>query len=54
VPKPRNPKPEKVAEVESARKELQNADMGAFDRAMRALLKTTDGKHGQAHKRTKK
>jgi hypothetical protein len=44
VPKPRNPKPEKVAEVESARKELQNADMGAFDRAMRALLKTSPAK----------
>jgi hypothetical protein len=40
VQKPRNPKPGKLAEVESARKELQNVDMGAFDRAMRALLKT--------------
>jgi hypothetical protein len=44
VPKRRNPNPKKLAEVESARKELQNADMGAFDRAMRALLRTDSTK----------
>jgi hypothetical protein len=34
-------KPETKKAVEEAREELKHADMGAFDRALRALVKVT-------------
>ena len=37
-------KPETKKAVEEAREELKRADMGAFDRALRVLVKVTSGK----------
>jgi hypothetical protein len=54
VQKLRNPKLEKLAEVESAREKLPNADMGTFDRAMRALLKVSSDKIISAPKARRK
>jgi hypothetical protein len=48
VPKSRNPKT--VEAERQAREELQNPDMMTFDRAMRTLLKVTDGKKRQPRK----
>jgi hypothetical protein len=46
-------KPETKKAVEEAREELKHADMGKFDRALRALLKVSSGKP-HAQKRRKK
>jgi hypothetical protein len=37
-------KPESQRRIAEAREELKHADMGAFDRALRALVKITGGK----------
>ncbi len=37
-------KPSTKKAVEEAREELKHADMGKFDRALRALMKVTGGK----------
>jgi len=37
-------KPETKKAVEEAREELKHADMGKFDRALRALVKVTEKK----------
>ena len=37
-------KPETKKAVEEAREELKHADMGQFDRALRALVKVTGAK----------
>jgi hypothetical protein len=42
VPKPRNPKTEE--KEREAREELQHPDMEKFDRAVRALLKVSQGR----------
>jgi hypothetical protein len=44
-------KPETKKAVEEAREELRSADMGKFDRALRALLKVSSSKKPHAHKR---
>ena len=44
-------KPSTPKAVEEARDELKHADMGKFDRALRALLKVTSKKKRQARKR---
>jgi hypothetical protein len=49
-----DPKSRTQKKTEEARAELQNPDMEKFDRAMRALLKGTDGEKSQRRKRLKK
>jgi len=44
-------KPATKKAVEEAREELKHADMGKFDRALRALLKV--GQSGKASKKAK-
>jgi len=44
-------KPETQKRVAEAREELKHADMGAFDRALRALVKVTGGKKPKSHKK---
>jgi hypothetical protein len=44
-------KPETKKAVEEAREELKHADMGAFDRALRALVKITGDKKSKPRKR---
>jgi hypothetical protein len=46
-------KPETKKAVEEAREELKHADMDAFDRVLRALVKSPGGKKPQAQKRHK-
>jgi hypothetical protein len=43
-------KPETKKAVEEAREELKHADMGAFDRALRALVKITGPKKSKPRK----
>jgi hypothetical protein len=44
-------KPETQKRVAEAREELKHADMGAFDRALRALVKVTGGKKPRPRKK---
>jgi hypothetical protein len=44
-------KPETQKRVAEAREELKHADMGAFDRALRALVKVTGGKKPKPRKK---
>jgi hypothetical protein len=46
-------KPETKKAVEEAREELKHADMNAFDRMLRALVKVPGGKKPQTQKRHK-
>jgi len=44
-------KPETHKRIADAREELKHADMGAFDRALRALVKITSDKKPKPRKR---
>jgi len=46
-------KPESQKRIAEAREELQRADMGRFDRALRALVKVTGGKKPKPRRKKK-
>jgi hypothetical protein len=46
-------KPESQKRIAEAREELQHADMGQFDRALRALVKITGGKKPKPRKKNR-
>jgi hypothetical protein len=45
-------KPETKKAVEEAREELKHADMGKFDRMLRALVKVTGDKKPQSRRKS--